>query len=102
MLCAFDLLELDGEDLRRTPIEERKHILAKLLSDAHEGIAFNEHYTGEGAIIFKHVWRTPAVAREGRGKVGPEPLSQTTAPRPPRAALAVAVEPHKAPDRRKL
>ena len=54
VLCAFDLLELDGEDLRRTPIEERKHILAKLLSQPHEGIALNEHYTGEGAIIFKH------------------------------------------------
>jgi ATP-dependent DNA ligase len=54
VLCAFDLLELDGEDLRRTPIEERKHILAKLLSQAHQGIAFNEHYTGDGAIIFKH------------------------------------------------
>jgi bifunctional non-homologous end joining protein LigD len=54
VLCAFDLLELDGEDLRRTPIEERKRILAKLLSDAHQGIAFNEHYTGDGAIIYKH------------------------------------------------
>jgi ATP-dependent DNA ligase len=29
VLCAFDLLELDGEDLRRTPIEERKGVLAK-------------------------------------------------------------------------
>jgi hypothetical protein len=52
--CAFDLLELDGEDLRCTPIEERKRILAKLLSHPHEGIAFNEHYTGDGAIIFRH------------------------------------------------
>ena len=40
-----DLLELDGEDLQRTPIEERKRILAKLVSHPHEGIAFNEHYT---------------------------------------------------------
>jgi bifunctional non-homologous end joining protein LigD len=54
VLCAFDLLELDGEDLRRTPIEERKRILAKLLSHPHEGIAFNGHYTGDEAIIFKH------------------------------------------------
>jgi bifunctional non-homologous end joining protein LigD len=29
--CAFDLLELDGKDLRRQPIEERKRLLAKLL-----------------------------------------------------------------------
>ena len=43
VLCAFDLLELDGEDLRRTPIEERKRILAKLLIMSHppEGIAFS-------------------------------------------------------------
>jgi bifunctional non-homologous end joining protein LigD len=47
VLCAFDLLELDGEDLRRMPIEERKGTLAKLL-------AFNQHNTGDGAIIFKH------------------------------------------------
>jgi bifunctional non-homologous end joining protein LigD len=54
VLCAFDLLELDGEDLRRMPIEERKGTLAKLLSHPHEGIAFNQHNTGDGAIIFKH------------------------------------------------
>ena len=29
--CAFDLLELDGKDLRREPIEKRKALLAKLL-----------------------------------------------------------------------
>ena len=28
---AFDLLELDGKDLRRQPIEIRKDLLAKLL-----------------------------------------------------------------------
>src|SRR5436190_7124306 len=29
--CAFDLLELDGRELRREPIEKRKALLAKLL-----------------------------------------------------------------------
>ena len=52
--CAFDLLEVDGKDLRRTPIEERKGTRAKLLSHPHEGIAFNQHYDGDGAMIFKH------------------------------------------------
>ena len=33
-------------------------------------IAFNEHHTGEGAIIFKHAWRTPAVARKAEEKWG--------------------------------
>ncbi len=45
---------MDGEDLRRTPVEERKGTLAKILGHPREGIAFNQHYTGDGAIIFKH------------------------------------------------
>jgi bifunctional non-homologous end joining protein LigD len=53
-LCAFDLLELDGVDMRRQPIEERKQLLAKLLRRAHPGIALNEHFEGDGAIIYKH------------------------------------------------
>jgi hypothetical protein len=31
VLCAFDLIELNGNDLRRTTIEQRKAALAKLL-----------------------------------------------------------------------
>jgi bifunctional non-homologous end joining protein LigD len=54
ILCTFDLLEHDGKDLRRVPIEERKRALANLLRRQREGIAFNEHYTGDGAIIYKH------------------------------------------------
>ena len=54
VLCAFDLLEVDGEDLRRIPIEQRKGLLAKLLSHPHAGIAFNQHYEADGPIIYKH------------------------------------------------
>src|SRR6516165_5248342 len=35
VLCAFDLLELDGRDLRREPIETRKALLAKPLKGQH-------------------------------------------------------------------
>src|SRR5580704_6792856 len=41
VLCAFDLLELDGEDLRREPIETRKSTLRSLLRSKHTGIVFN-------------------------------------------------------------
>ena len=34
VLFAFDLLELDGEDLRPMPIEARKHKLAHLVPNA--------------------------------------------------------------------
>jgi hypothetical protein len=39
VLGAFDLLEADGEDLRRLTIEARKRTLAKLLRRPHPGIA---------------------------------------------------------------
>ena len=54
ILCAFDLLELDGTGMRRVPIEERKAALAKLLRRPPGGIVLNEHYTGDGAMIYKH------------------------------------------------
>jgi bifunctional non-homologous end joining protein LigD len=53
VLCAFDVIEIDGKDLRRVPIEERKHKLANLLFRERNGIVFNHHYAGDGAIIFK-------------------------------------------------
>ena len=53
VLCAFDLLELDGQDLRREPIEERKRLLAKLLRGSHLSIVLNEHFTEDGAIVFR-------------------------------------------------
>jgi ATP-dependent DNA ligase len=54
VLCAFDLIELNGNDLRLTPVEERKGFLAKLLNRPQKGIAFNLHYSCEGAVIYKH------------------------------------------------
>jgi bifunctional non-homologous end joining protein LigD len=54
VLVAFDLVELDGEDLRRSPIEYRKRKLAKLMRRPQLGIALNEHYEGDGEIIFRH------------------------------------------------
>ena len=48
VLCAFDLIELDGEDLRRSPLEHRKRALAKLLRQKRDGIVLNAHYVGDG------------------------------------------------------
>jgi bifunctional non-homologous end joining protein LigD len=54
MLYAFDLLELDGEDLRSRPFGERKAKLARLLAQSAAGIAFNEHTEEDGATVFRH------------------------------------------------
>jgi bifunctional non-homologous end joining protein LigD len=71
ILVAFDLIELNGEDVRRDPIEKRKVALAKLLSRAAPRIQFNEHIEEDGATVLN----TPASSaskascRSGRGRV---------------------------------
>jgi bifunctional non-homologous end joining protein LigD len=57
VLCAFDLLELDGKDLRRRPIEKRKELLAELLNGSQVGIVFNECFGEDGAIVFREACR---------------------------------------------
>ena len=54
LLYAFDLLELDGEDLRREPLEVRKQTLASLLHGALPGLRFNQHLTHPGDAVFHH------------------------------------------------
>jgi bifunctional non-homologous end joining protein LigD len=57
ILYAFDLLELNGEDLRPLPFRERKARLAKLLARASAGLALNEHIEAEGAAVFAEACR---------------------------------------------
>jgi ATP-dependent DNA ligase len=53
-LYAFDLLELNGQDLRREPIEIRKRQLATLLRAARVGLQLNEHISEPGDVVFRH------------------------------------------------
>jgi bifunctional non-homologous end joining protein LigD len=54
-LFAFDLLELDGRDLRREPLEVRKATLASVLRKARPGVQLNEHLEHEdGEVVFRH------------------------------------------------
>ena len=57
-MYAFDLIELNNEDLRRDTLEKRKAELARLLADADIGVRLNEHLEHEdGALIFDHACR---------------------------------------------
>ena len=54
-LYAFDLIELNGDDKRRTPLEVRKATLASVLAKASPGLRLNEHIIEpDGAIVFAH------------------------------------------------
>jgi bifunctional non-homologous end joining protein LigD len=46
-LCAFDLIELDGEYHRRVRIEERKRALAGILGRFQHGVVLNEFFEGD-------------------------------------------------------
>jgi bifunctional non-homologous end joining protein LigD len=64
---AFDLHELDGEDLRRRPLEERKEALRELLEKANgKGkragasavLRYSDHVRGQGPRFFEQACRT--------------------------------------------
>ena len=52
ILFAFDLLELDGLNLRREPYAYPQKHAASLLKGAPHGIVYNEHIEGDGPTIF--------------------------------------------------
>jgi bifunctional non-homologous end joining protein LigD len=76
--CAFDLLALDGDDLRGRPLSERKAALRKVLRRTKGGIQYVEHSEGDGARMFAAVCklglegiiskRIDAPYRSGRSK----------------------------------
>ncbi|WP_380874693.1 ATP-dependent DNA ligase [Sphingomonas sp. DBB INV C78] len=49
---AFDLLELDGEDMTALPLSERKARLAKLIGKGKGDILYSDHIAGKGEQLF--------------------------------------------------
>jgi len=70
-ICAFDLIQVDGSDLRRNPIEERKERLTRLLRQRHPGIAINETYDADGAAVYQRacVLGCEGIVSKRRGSV---------------------------------
>ena len=54
---AFDVLYLDGHDLTKAALEDRKQVLQRLLESFDETypIRFTEHLAGKGPVFFKQV-----------------------------------------------
>jgi bifunctional non-homologous end joining protein LigD len=54
-LYAFDLIEVNGDDLRREPLEVRKATLASVLARAASGLRLNQHLEhDDGETVFQH------------------------------------------------
>src|SRR5262245_38956393 len=54
-LYAFDLLELDGEDLRAEPIEVRKQALTRLIRKDRAGLLISQPIDAPADIAFQHI-----------------------------------------------
>lgn len=56
---VFDLMQLDGKDLRREPLVERKQALAELLGEQPKDSAlrFSDHFHEPGKVMLQHVCR---------------------------------------------
>jgi ATP-dependent DNA ligase len=96
VLSAFDLLELDEEDLRRKAIETRKALLAKLLKRSHLSLVLNEHYEEDGAITkmsrgdVRRPSCSPKMRRGGSRRISPSCRSWYVRLRGARPAMPVA------------
>jgi DNA ligase D-like protein (predicted ligase) len=54
ILYAFDLMHVDGTDLRQESLSKRRSILKELIGENEESrIQFSEEFVGEGAVLFK-------------------------------------------------
>jgi len=54
-LYAFDLIELNGDDLLRDPLQVRKATLASVIARVGSGLRFNEHMEeADGPLVFQH------------------------------------------------
>src|ERR1700744_790413 len=56
VMVAFDLLYLNGYDLRKLPLHERKAVLKKLI--AGTAIQFSESFEVDGQEMYKHACKT--------------------------------------------
>lgn len=53
---AFDLLNLNGDDLSQKPVVERKTILKRILPRQHTGrVRYTEHIVGDGERLFQEL-----------------------------------------------
>jgi ATP-dependent DNA ligase len=48
---AFDLMRLNGQDIRLQPLEDRRKALSRLVASV-ENILFSEAFAAEGALVF--------------------------------------------------
>jgi bifunctional non-homologous end joining protein LigD len=54
---VFDLLYLDGYDLRDLPLSQRKQVLAQVVAEGEPLLRLSQHLEEDGAVVFRHAKR---------------------------------------------
>jgi bifunctional non-homologous end joining protein LigD len=54
ILMAFDILELNGEDLRRHPLRHRREVLAGVTLFQPDGLRLSEAIEAPGDVVYRH------------------------------------------------
>jgi bifunctional non-homologous end joining protein LigD len=75
VLAAFDLLYLNGRDLRKLPLFQRKAELKKILTDTD--IQFSESFELDGREMFAHACKVGLEGIVSKVRNGPYPTGRT-------------------------
>jgi bifunctional non-homologous end joining protein LigD len=75
MLIAFDLLYLDGYDLRKLPLYQRKSMLKKLI--AVTDVQYSDSFEIDGREMFKHACQIGLEGIVSKVKDGPYPSGRS-------------------------
>jgi len=70
VLYAFDLLWLDGDDLRQQPLLDRKKRLEKLVRKSGLRLMYAQHVHGEGKDLFLEICRNDLEGVVAKRKIG--------------------------------
>ena len=68
---AFDLLWLDGEDVRGQSTLERKQLLQEIVTDAPERLLYVDHIEDHGEQLFEMICRRDMEGVVAKPKEGP-------------------------------
>jgi bifunctional non-homologous end joining protein LigD len=72
ILMAFDLLELDGRDLRPLPLDQRRAELRRLVDTVPvDGVAFVDETDEDGEMLFRHACRLGLEGIISKGRDAP-------------------------------
>jgi len=104
VFVAFDLLALDGTDLRPLPVLERKQRLQRIMPEDSGCILFLGHVDGRGIELYRFACENDLegiIAKRKRGRYSPVPRTSWVEIRNPRYSQALGRPEWRQPEERR-